>query len=157
GTQLLVIQHLRRHLQLPEAREFLIWHPYGNAVAMDGLMRAVISTAGFAGTLDMRDFASLRPRTQGPLAWWLESPRRLRHDATKIRDWMEKNRIAESDVELWADDPIHFQAIFLRGLLQKSRPVKLPHCFNLEDVTTPGWKSQLERQWRATPRSRKLF
>ena len=46
---------------------------------------------GFADTLDMRDFASLRPRTQGPLAWWLESPRRLRHDATKIRDWMEKN------------------------------------------------------------------
>jgi hypothetical protein len=151
GTQLLVIQHLRRHLQLPETREFLIWHPYGNAPAMDGFMQTVISTAGFADTLDMRDFASLRPRTQGPLAWWLESPRRLRCDAAKVRRWMEKNRIGEHEVELWADDPIHFNVFFLRGLLQKSHQVKFPHCFNLEDAATPEWKAQLEQQWRATP------
>jgi hypothetical protein len=151
GTQLLVIQHLRRHLQLPEAREFLIWHPYGNTPFIDGFMQTVISTAGFADTLDIRDFASLRPRTQGPLAWWFESTRRLRRDAAKVRGWMGKNRIAEDDVELWADDPIHFYVNFTRGVLQKSRQVKIPHCFNLEDVTTPEWKAQLEQQWRATP------
>ncbi len=151
GTQLLVIQHLRRHLPLPDAREFLIWHPYENAPIVDGFMQAVISTAGFVDTLDMRDFASLEPRSQGPLEWWFESTRRLRRDAAKVRRWMEMNRIGEDQVELWADDPIHFYAIFLRGLLRKSRSVKIPHCFNLEDVTTAGWKAQLEQQWRATP------
>src|SRR5262249_17046690 len=127
GTQLLVIQHLRRHLQLPGAREFLIWHPYGDARFVDRFMQTFISTPTFTHTLDIRDFASLQPRAHGPLAWWLESSRRLRHDAAKVRGWMKKNRIAESDTELWADDPIHFNVFFLRGLLQKSRPVKFPH------------------------------
>lgn len=148
GTQLLVIQHLRRHLQLPAAREFLLWHPMENIPLVDEFMRSLIATAGFADTLDMRQFASLRPRTQGPWQWWLESARRLRSDATTLHRWMESNRIAPEDAELWADDPIHFNVIFTRGMLHKSRHVKIPHCFNLEDVTIRDFKNNLEKTWR---------
>src|SRR5262249_32050091 len=148
GTQLLVIQHLRRHLQLPAAREFLLWHPMQNIPLVAEFMRSLIATAGFADTLDMRQFASLRPRTQGPWQWWLESARRLRSDATTLHRWMESNRIAPEDAELWADDPIHFNVIFTRGMLHKSRHVKIPHCFNLEDVTIRDFKNNLEKTWR---------
>src|SRR5438874_1158005 len=116
GTQLLVIQHLRRHLALPTGRDFLIWHPLEEIGAVDRLMRSVIADAGFADTLDMRDFASLKPRSQGAALWPLESTRRLRQDAATVRDWMAHNRIADANVELWADDPIHFNVIFPRGL-----------------------------------------
>jgi len=156
GTQLLVIQHLRRHLQLHDAKEFLIWHPYGNAPFIDDFMQTVISAAGFANTLDIRDFESLRPRTHSPVAWWFESVRRLARDAATVRRWMETNRIVEDEVELWADDPIHFYVNFSRGILRKSRQVKIPHCFNHEDATIPEWKEGLERQWRATPWPKKL-
>lgn len=158
GTQLLVIQHLRRHLRLPPAREFLIWQPFENTPAIDHFMRKVISVAGFADTLDIRDFESLRPRTQAAPAWLLESTRRLRHDAARLRRWMTENQVAEGDVELWADDPIHFNVTFPRGVLRHARHVKIPHSFNHEDVTVPAWKDKLERQWRGTPwRKRYLF
>jgi hypothetical protein len=118
---------------------------------IDKIMRSVISTAGFEDTLDIRDFGSLRPRTDGPLTWWFESVRRLRRDATALRCWMEKNQIDEADVELWVDDPVHFYVYFCRGVLRKSRQVKFPHCFNHEDVVSLEWKEGLERRWRATP------
>src|SRR5207253_295661 len=124
GTQLLVIQHLRRHLARPAGRDFLIWHPLEGIGFIDRLMRSVIAEAGFADTLDMRDFASLKPHTQGPVAWPLESTRRLRRDAAAVRHWMARNRIAEADVELWADDPIHLNVSFPRGLLRWARHVK---------------------------------
>ncbi len=150
GTQLLVIQHLRRHLQLPPAEEFLLWYPMENIPFIDSFMREVISSADFSDTLDMRDFQSLRPRSHGPLTWWLESARRLRRDAATVRGWLKKNRISEVDVELWADDPIHVYVNFSRGALRKSRHVKIPHCFNQEDVSVPEWKQRLERQWRGS-------
>jgi hypothetical protein len=117
----------------------------------------VISTAGFADTLDIRDFESLRPRNHGRSAWWFESARRLQQDAAAIRGWMKKRGIVEADVELWADDPIHFYVSFSRGVLRKSRHVKIPHCFNLEDDTIPEFKRKLEAEWRATPWPKKFI
>lgn len=143
GTQLLVIQHLRCHLQLPRAREFLLWNPLSNVPWTDSFMRHVIDTAGFADTLDMRHFASLEPRTQGPVAWWFESARRLRRDSGTVRAWMMHNGIEEADVDLWADDPIHFNVTFPKGLFQQARQVKFPHCFNLEDSTSVNFKDRL--------------
>jgi hypothetical protein len=147
GTQLLVIQHLRRHLRLPAAEEFLLWHPMENRPFLDGFMQEVISSADFADTLDIREFQSLRPRYHGPSTWWLESARRLRRDAATVRRWLKKNRISEQDTEFWADDPSHVYVKFFRGMLRHSRHVKIPHCFNHEDATVPEWKQRLEREW----------
>jgi hypothetical protein len=158
GTQLLVVQHLRRHLPRPEGRDFLIWHPLEEIGFVDRLMQSIIANAGFADTLDIRGFASLQPRTQGPAAWPLESTRRLRQDAATLRRWLARNRVAEGDIELWADDPIHFNVIFPRGLLRRSRHVKIPHAFNHEDATVAPWKEARERQWRERPwRQRCVF
>jgi hypothetical protein len=157
GTQLLVIQHLRHNLRLPEAREFLVWHPFDEVPRIKDFMQAVISGAGFADALDISDFESLRPRTQGSLGWWFESTRRMRRDASSLRRWMAENRIVEEDTEVWADDPIHFYVNFLRGTLRKAHHVKIPHCFNHEDGTMPQWKAQLEQQWRATSGLKNLF
>ena len=147
GTQLLVIQHLRRHLPLDGARDFLLWHPLENLGLADALMRDVIAGAGLADTLDMRDFASLQPRTQGAAAWVFESARRLRSDAARLHDWLAANGVDESDAELWVDDPLHFNVVFPLGALRGMRRVKIPHAFNHEDVTVAGWKASLE--WRA--------
>jgi hypothetical protein len=71
---------------------------------------------------------------------------------------MAEHRISETNVELWADDPNYFFIIFLRGLLQRSRHVKIPHCFNLEDVSVPNLKNRLETIWRnASWAKRMLF
>ena len=148
ATPLMVMQHLRTHLRLPAAREYLLWHPLGLAPSMDSLMRQVIATAGFADTLDIRDFESLRPRTQGPVGWLLESARRLRRDATTVRRWMRKNQIAEDDVELWTEDPIHFNTLFAKALLPNARHVKFPHCFYLEDAQSANAKARLEAPWK---------
>jgi hypothetical protein len=157
GTQLLVIQHLRRHLRLPPAREFLLWHPFENNPAVDRFMRAVVLEAGFDGTLDMRDFESLKPRTQGALAWWRESTRRLRHDAAALRAWLSANDIDEATAELWTDDPIHFYAIFPRAVLSRARQVKTPHCFNLEDRMSTESKGSLEATWTSVSPARKFL
>lgn len=147
GTQLLVIQHLRRHLERPPAREFLIWHPLDDNETIDRLMRALVPEAGFDGTLDIRGFRSLQPRTEGALAWWLESVRRLRDDAGTLHAWMAANGIDETTAELWADDPLHFYAIFPRAVLRGARQVKIPHSFNHEDCTSRHWKASLEARW----------
>jgi hypothetical protein len=149
GTQLLLIQHLRRHLQRPPAREFLLWHPFENNPAVDRFMQAIVPEAGFDGTLDIRDFESLKPRTQGPLRWWFESARRLRSDADRLRAWMAANRIEEAAAELWADDPLHFYAIFPRAVLRQARQIKTPHCFNHEDAMSIDAKGGLEAGWRS--------
>ena len=68
GTQLLVIQHLRRHLQRPPAREFLIWHPLDSNPSIDRFMQSIVADAGFDGVLDIRDIESLQaanPRRAG--------------------------------------------------------------------------------------------
>src|SRR5580692_7330438 len=96
GTQLLVIAHLWPHLQPPPAREFLIWHPLDNNPSVDRFMRAIVADAGVDRVLDIRDIESLRPRTQGPLAWWFESARRLRSDAGTLHAWMAANGIDEA-------------------------------------------------------------
>lgn len=147
GTQLLVIQHLRRHLERPPAREFLIWHPMDNNSAIDGFMRGILTAPAFDGTLDIRHFQSLKPRTEGPLVWWFESARRLRSDARNLRLWMEANGIDARNAELLADDPLHFYVYFTRGALKRARHVKIPHCFNHEDSLSPVWKRSLEENW----------
>jgi hypothetical protein len=76
----MVIQHLRRHLQVPGCRDFLLCHPYENIPFIDHFMQPVISNAAFEDTLDIRGFQSLRKRTQSSLGWLIESPRRLRSD-----------------------------------------------------------------------------
>ncbi|MEA2987352.1 MAG: hypothetical protein QOG83_63 [Alphaproteobacteria bacterium] len=147
ATPLMVIQHLRRHLRLPAAREFLLWHPLGLVPAMDSFMRQTIADAGFADTLDIRDFESLKPRTHGAATWLLESARRLRKDAITVRRWMKRNRISEDDVELWTEDPIHFNTLFAKALLPNARHVKFPHCFYLEDADTINYMARLEAPW----------
>jgi hypothetical protein len=157
GTQLLVIQHLRRHSRRPPAREFLLWHPFENNPAVDRFMQAIVLEAGFDGMLDMRDFASLKPRTQGPLTWWFESVRRLRSDADTLRAWMSANDINEATAELWTDEPIHFHAIFSRAVLSRARQIKMPHCFNLEDCMSTEAKGCFEARWTSVSRSKKFF
>lgn len=148
GTQLLVIQHLRRHLASENTRDFLLWHPLGNLGLADALMRDIIAGAGFAGTLDMRDFASLQPRIQGAASWVFESARRLRSDAARLQGWLAANGVDESDAELWVDDPLHFNVVFPLGALRGMRRVKIPHAFNHEDATIAEWKASLERRAR---------
>jgi hypothetical protein len=155
GTQLLVIQHLRRHLQRPPSREFLIWHPLDDNPSIDRFMRSVASEAGFDGVLDIRDIESLRPRTQGSLAWWFESARRLRCDAGTLHAWMAANGIDEAAVELWADEPMHLNVILSRGTLSQSVHVKIPHCFNFEDAMTPHLVSNFEAKWHKAPWAKK--
>jgi hypothetical protein len=157
GTQLLLIQHLRRHLQRPQAREFLIWHPFDNNPAVDRFMNVIVTEAGFDGALDIRDFESLKPRTQGPLRWWFESARRLRSDADRLRAWMAANRIEEAAAELWADDPLHFYAIFPRAVLGRARQIKTPHCFNHEDSMSADTKQGLEAGWTSTSWPKKFL
>jgi hypothetical protein len=157
ASPLMVVHHLRRHLRLPPAREFLIWHPLGFVAGMDQFMRQVIDIAGFTDTFDMRDFESLRPRTQGAATWWFESARRLRRDALAVRRWMERNRISEEEVELWTEDPIHYNTIFARALLPRARHVKYPHCFYLEDADTVNYKVRIEERWTKASWSKKFI
>jgi len=157
GTQLLVIEHLRRHLRRPPAREFLLWHPIDSNPAVDRFMKAIVAEAEFDGTLDMRDFASLKPRTQGALRWWFESTRRLRRDAAALRAWMAANGIDEAAAELWTDEPIHFHAIFPRAALRQAHQIKTPHCFNLEDAMSVDAKADLEAGWRSLTWSKKFL
>ena len=157
GTQLLVIQHLRRHLQRPPAREFLIWHPFENNPAVDRFMNAIVTEAGFDGTLDIRDFESLRPRMQGPLTWWFESVRRLRSDADALRAWMLANDIDEATAELWTDEPIHFHAIIPRAVFSRARQIKMPHCFNLEDCMSAEAKGSFDARWTSVSRAKKFL
>lgn len=151
GTQLLVIQHLRRHLPATGTRDFLLWHPLENIPFVDTLMRKIIAGAGFADTLDLRGFASLQPRTQGPVTWLFEATSRLRSDAARLRDWMARNQIDEDATELWVDDPIHFNVLFARGALRRMQHVKIPHAFNHEDVMMPEWKATLARRSQKGP------
>jgi hypothetical protein len=158
GTQLLVIQHLRRHLPATGARDFLLWHPFENIAFVDTLMRKIIAGARFADTLDLRGFASLQPRTQGPVTWLFETTRRLRSDAARLRKWMVRNHIDEDATELWVDDPIHFNVLFARGTLRRMRHVKIPHAFNHEDATMPEWKATLDQRSHEGPwLRRRLF
>ncbi len=149
-THLMVILHLRRHLRRPSLREFLIWHPLENVAPVDRIMSMIVPEAGFDGALDMRDFASLRPRTQRAAAWWFEAPRRLREDAAKLHGWMAANGIEEARAELWAADPFHFNVTLPRATLRESIHVKSPHCFNFEDAMTPYLKKRFEKDWRNT-------
>ena len=147
-THLLVIQHLRRRLAAGSIRDYLIWYPTENNRAIDELMTSIISSADFADSLDIRHGASLQPRPHSRMQWLLESPRRLRADATMLRRWMDRNGIIEETAELWTAEPFHFNVIFARGMLRRARHVKIPHCFNLEDVMSPGIKHNAEAPWR---------
>jgi hypothetical protein len=120
-------------------------------------MKAVVPEAGFDGTLDIRDFQSLRPRTQGALSWWFASARRLRSDAAALRAWMAANRIDEAAAELWVDDPLHFYAMLPRAVLRQARQIKTPHCFNLEDATSADAKDSLEAGWTSMPWPKKFL
>ena len=155
GTQLLVIAHLRRHLQRPPAREFLIWHPLDGNPSIDRFMRAIVADAGFDGVLDIRDIESLQPRTQGSLTWWFESARRLRRDAGTLHAWMAANGIDEATTELWADEPTHLNVILSRGALPRSVHVKIPHCFNFEDAMTAHLVSNVAAKWQQAPWTKK--
>lgn len=151
----MVVQHLRRHLDLPPAREFLLRDTLPHAPWMSDFMDKVIATAGFTGTLDMRDFESLRPRTQGSVAWWIEAARRSRRDAMTVRRWMRQNGILEREVELWTEEPIHFDTIFAWALLPGARHVKYPECLYREDDDSANYKQRLEERWTKATWARK--
>jgi hypothetical protein len=156
-THLLVIQHLRRHLPAGSIRDYLIWFPTENNRVVDELMTSVISSADFADSLDIRHGASLQPRAHGPIQWLLEAPRRLRADAAMLHRWMDRNGIAEETTELWTAEPFHFNVIFARGMLRRAIHVKIPHCFNLEDVMSPSLKDSAEAPWREASWAKKLI
>ena len=122
---------------------------------IDEFMSSIISGAGFADSLDIRHGASLQLRTHGRMQWLLESPRRLRADATMLRRWMERNGIAEEETELWTAEPFHFNVVFPRGMLRRSIHVKIPHCFNFEDAMSPSLKDNAEAPWREAPWAKK--
>jgi hypothetical protein len=158
GTQLLVILHLRKHLQLPPAREFLLWYPMENSAFIDSFMKGLLSAADFAGTFDIRNFQSLQPRSHAATTWWLESARRLREDAGAVRNWLADNRISPRRTEVWADDPMHVYVHLVRGMFKTAIHVKFPHCFNQEDDTAATWKVRMEKQWRSeSPLKRNAF
>jgi hypothetical protein len=158
GTQLMVVQHLRRHLPAPDCRDFLLWHPYENIPFIDRFMAAVISDAGFADTLDIREFESLRKRTHSAFAWLIESPRRLRSDSYAVQQWMQRNQLLNDQIELWADDPIHFNVNFSRGYFRAARHVRIPHCFDQENVLNIAYGAAMERQGSdALSSSRRAF
>lgn len=158
GTQLLVIQHLRRHLDREPAREYLIWYPMDNSQKLDVLMTSIIAAAGFSGVLDMRNFKSLLPRRSNSVRWWFEAAWRCRLDAEFLRGWMRKCGIREMETELWSDDPLHWNVIFAKALLRKARQVKIPHAFNLEDGTCCEYRAGLLRKsLAASPAKRLLF
>jgi hypothetical protein len=156
-THLLVIQHLRRHLPSMSIRDYLIWYPTENNRSIDEVMTSVISSADFADSLDIRHGASLQPRTHSRAQWLPESPRRLRADATMLHRWMDRNGIAEETTELWAAEPFHFNVIFARGMLRRAIHVKIPHCFNFEDATSPSLKEKTEAPWREAPWAKKYL
>ena len=120
GTQLLVIQHLRRHLRRPPAREFLLGHPFENNPAVDRFMRAVVLEAGFDGTLDMRDFELLQAENPGRIDVVARIDAAVAYDAAALRAWLSANDIDEATAELWTTT-IHFHAIFPRAVLNRAR------------------------------------
>lgn len=148
GTQLLVVQHLRLHLDLPPAEEYLIWYPLNDSPWVDVFMREVIASAGFTATLDVRALQSLAPRRHSAVEWLFEAPRRLAVDAKYIRNWLGEVGAMEGDVELWLDDPIHFNVVFLRALLARATQIKFPHCFNIEDAGGVGYRHRYEVKMR---------
>jgi hypothetical protein len=154
-THLLVIQHLRRQLSSMPMRDYLIWYPAENNRVIDEFMSSIISSADFADSLDIRHGASLQPRTHGRMQWLLESPWRLRTDATMLHRWMDRNGIAEETTELWTAEPFHFNVIFARGMLHRAIHVKIPHCFNFEDAMSPSLKEETEAPWREAPWAKK--
>lgn len=157
GTQLLVIQHLRRHLALPAAREYLLWNPMENITTIDRFMGSVIASAEFAGVLDLRNFEQLKPRTQGAAAWWFESARRLRSDAERLREWLRINRVGAKGLELWTDDPIHFNVNFPKSCLPAARHVKFPHAFNLEDAGSSEYRNKVVASKQAEPWAKRFL
>ena len=70
---------------------------------------------------------------------------------------MLRNEIAEEDAELWADDPAQFYVDLPRGILRNARHVKIPHCFNHEDVTSSQVKCKADADWQTTPWPRKYL
>jgi hypothetical protein len=52
------------------------------------------------------------------------------------------------------DYRIDYPTLLSRWSLQRACHVKLPHCFNHEDITIPEWKARLERQWRYVARTK---
>lgn len=143
GTQLLVIQHLRRHLDRPLARELLFWCPLDDSQVGAAFLESVIPSAGFDSTFDARSLQSFQAREGGSVKWWFESARRLRHDASVVRSWLAQNSESGEALELWADDPIHFNVLFCKALFQEARQVKYPHCFNLEDSTCSDYRQMI--------------
>lgn len=149
GTQLLVIQHLRQHCGLPPAREYLAWNPQPGANLSRALMESVVSTAGFTETILLDGLESMQARRHGSAAWWFESARRLRSDVKALRLWLEERGIVESELELWSDEPIHFNVQFLKALLRNSVQIKFPHCFNLEDSNSAEYRLSLVQKARS--------
>lgn len=155
SSPLMVVQHLRRHLDLPPAREFLLHGRQPNAPWMTEFMSKVIATAGFSGSLDLDKLESVHPRTQGPIAWWFESARRSRRDAAAVRRWMKENEILENEIELWTEEPIHFDTLFTWALLPDVRHVKYPECLYREDDDSQFYKQRVEARWTKASWARK--
>src|SRR5262249_21178617 len=66
-------------------------------------------------------------------------------------------RISEDDLELWTEDPIHFNTLFVKALLPNARHVKFPHCFYLEDADTVNYMVRVEAPWINASWSKKIL
>jgi hypothetical protein len=60
---------------------------------------------------------------------------------------MNDNCISDQELEVWTDDPIHFNTLFARAMWPNVRHVKFPHCFNLDDALSSNFKRDLEERW----------
>jgi len=157
STQLLIIQHIRTNGALPKAREFVVWQTVGDPPGQQEFMQSIISTAGFDGDLNVRDFLLMRTRTSGALRWVFDSVRSYILDARKVRQWMRRNNIDANDVELWVDDPIHLPTVFMLGALPAARRIKFPHAFNYDEDYSPDLKDKVLRPWRNPTWIRRFF
>ena len=154
-TQLMVIQHLRTHVQRRAGREFLLWSPLNGVALTDEFMRKVIAGANFDGVYDLRGLEQLKPRRHGPLTWWLEVTRRFRADASVLRNWVRSNDIDERNMELWGDDPRAANGLFIYGFFRRARRVRIPHSFEFENTSTNYDRFHLEWQGSNAPWTRK--
>jgi hypothetical protein len=148
STSLMSLLHIREYLRLPPAREYLAWNCTGGQKWMTSFMHEVAENSGFDGVLDMRDFDSFKPRCEGPFRWPIELARRLRNDVRTVHRWEQTNGIKRTGhIELWTEDPIHFDTQFSIAAWADAAQIKYPHCLYQEHGMTALVMTDMMKRW----------
>jgi hypothetical protein len=118
----------------------------------------IIKAYPFAASFELVNFMMLRPRTAAGILWPFESLRRHRHDANKLRAWLDPYVKKAKVLEVWTDEPIHFPMRFLHGMFPKAVHVKFPHSFNSDDSDAPRYRDGfIKRCYAESTIGRRLF